>query len=144
MSNSKNFCNKIPPPCPPKTATKTADTLMPGMKCELQPKKANRHAVHRKLLLKTKTLLTFGMTLILPTKKARNQHLRNRQRVSKLSEPTATNEVEISKLKAVTKCVCKSCFNQRTVLCLRKKTCNNKGLSKTCLHKIVCQDRKEK
>ena len=129
---------------PPKTATKTADTLMPGMKCELQPKKANRHTVHRKLLLKAKTLLTFGVTLKLPTKKARSPHLLKRQRVSKLSEPTATNEVEISKLKAVTKCFCKSCWNQRTVLCPPKNTCNNKGLPKTCLHKIVCQDRKEK
>ena len=36
---------------------------MPGMKSELQPKNANRHTVHRKLLVKAKTLLTFGMTL---------------------------------------------------------------------------------
>ena len=63
VSNPKNFCNKIPPHCPPKTACKTADTLMPGVKSELQPKNANRHTIHRKLLVKAKTLLTFGMTL---------------------------------------------------------------------------------
>ena len=51
------------PHCPPKTACKTADTLMPGVKSELQPKKANRHTPNGKLLVKTKTLLTFGMTL---------------------------------------------------------------------------------
>ena len=34
---------------------------MPDVKSELQPKKANRHTVHRKLLAKTNTLLTFGM-----------------------------------------------------------------------------------
>ena len=36
---------------------------MPGMKFESQQKKANRHTPNRKLLVKTKTLLTFGMTL---------------------------------------------------------------------------------
>ncbi len=65
----------MPPPCPPKTACKPADTLKPGVNSELQPKKANRHTVHRKLLVKTKTLLTFGITLKLPTKKARCQQL---------------------------------------------------------------------
>ena len=41
--------------------SKTADTLMTGMKSEPQPKKANRHTVPRKMLVKTKTLLAFGM-----------------------------------------------------------------------------------
>ena len=75
MSNPKNFCNKMQPHCPSKTTCKTTDTLMPGMKCEPQPKKANRHPVHRRLFFKTKTLLTFGMTLKLPTKNARSQQL---------------------------------------------------------------------
>ena len=48
---------------------------MPGVKSVPQPKKANRHTVHRKLLVKAKTLLTFGMTLKLPAKKARSQLL---------------------------------------------------------------------
>jgi len=51
------------PHCPQKTACKTVDTLMPGVNNELHPKKANRHTVHRKLLAKIKTLLTFGMSL---------------------------------------------------------------------------------
>ena len=34
---------------------------MTGMNSEPQPKKENRHTVHRKLLVKTKILLNFGM-----------------------------------------------------------------------------------
>ena len=75
MSNPKNFYNKIQPHCPPKTACKTADTLMPGVNSKLQPKKANPHPVHQKLFFKTKTLLTFGMTLKLPAKNTRSQQL---------------------------------------------------------------------
>ena len=40
---------------------KTAETSMTGMKSEPQPKKETRHTVHRKLLVKTKTLSNFGM-----------------------------------------------------------------------------------
>ena len=57
----KKFAIKCSHTVPGKLPAKTADTLMTGMKSELQPKKANRHTVHRKLLLKTNTLLTFGM-----------------------------------------------------------------------------------
>ena len=48
---------------------------MTGMKSEPQSKNANRHTVPRKLLVKTKTFLTFGITLKLTTKKARSPQL---------------------------------------------------------------------
>ena len=58
----KTFATKCSHTVPRKLPAKIADTLMTGMKSEPQPKKANRHTVHRKLLAKTNTLLTFGMS----------------------------------------------------------------------------------
>ena len=82
------------------------------MKSELQPKKANRHTVHRKLLLKSKN--TFDIWYDFKNcqlKKPEANSLRKQQTVANFPKPTATIEAEILKLKAVTNCVCKSILN---------------------------------
>ena len=85
---------------------------MTGMKKEPEPKKANRHTANRKLLVKTKN--TFDLWYDFKNcqlKKPEANRLQKQQTLSSFPKPTATNEAEISKLKAVTNCVYKSCLN---------------------------------